>query len=612
MTFKLFPPPQKIQITSVHCNLKNRKYIRLLQPCSEYLTDAIRRFSDNLKIAATGAATTGSRLTFGNPESSQLLLTIDLSRGPALAESYELVSNQDGLVLRAKSETGIYYGLVTLEQILAQVNTSLPCFVIQDAPDFTHRGVMLDISRCKVPSMQTLRQLIDQFSRLKINQLQLYTEHTFEFTNHPLIWADSSPLTAKEILELKDYCNARFIELVPNLNSFGHFERWLRYPEYHRYAECPQGFNHPLSNQQTKYGSTLKPSRESLALLRELYDEYLPLFDSDYFNVGGDEPWELGQGWSRKKCARLGTTHVYIDFMAKIKKLVNARGRRMMFWSDILLKQPDSLKQLSRDLVALNWGYEVNHPFKKECAQLAAQKIPFYVCPGTSSWNSIIGRLSNLAGNLTNAARNGLRFGAEGYLITDWGDHGHHQYLPFSYPGFLIGACQSWNHRGSKKLDVELGLNSVFFKDTTGLTSTLLVELGQVLELAPSKIRNATIFNRLLFWNMAHEPSVTQPIPDRQLAQCASALAELRSRVASIQPGEERQLLRGELANAIDMAAHGIHRLQLFRGAKISRQRLRRDLTRIIGRHEHLWLARNRPGGLQESAAHLHAGLESL
>ena len=42
---------------------------------------------------------------------------------------------------------------------------------------------MLDISRTKVPTMDTLLTLIDQFSTLKYNQIQLYTEHTFAFSN---------------------------------------------------------------------------------------------------------------------------------------------------------------------------------------------------------------------------------------------------------------------------------------------------------------------------------------------------------------------------------------------------------------------------------------------
>ncbi len=604
MTFKLFPPAKKIKTTSAELSLTGRRYIRLLKPCSDTLTDAIRRFADGTTVSLS--------LTLGNPDTDQVLLTIDPGSGPTTVGSYELKSDSDGILLRARNEPGIYYGLTTLNQILEQAGTSASHFLVQDEPDFATRGVMLDISRCKVPSMKTLYRLIDQLAQMKINQLQLYTEHTFEFVQHPLIWADASPMTAGEMVELKAYCQERFIELVPNLNSFGHFERWLRYPEYHHLAECPNGFTHPLSNQHKKFGSTLKPSRQSLAFLRELYDEYLPLFDSPYFNVGGDEPWELGQGWSRKKCGKLGTTGVYISFMAKIQKLVESSGKRMMFWGDIALKEPEMLQHLSRDLIALNWGYESNHPFKTECEQLAAQNIPFYVCPGTSSWNSIIGRISNARTNLSNAARNGLRYGAEGYLITDWGDQGHHQYLPFSYPGFLIGACQSWNSRGSSRLDLEEGLNLTFLKGGTSCAAGLLVELGKVSDAAQSRLRNATVFNQLLFWDMTEEPESAQSISDKQLKQCELLLADIRSRAKLMSPDADGNPFSGELLNAIDMASHGIHRLQIFRGKKISRNRLRKDLTRIIHRHEDLWLMRNRTGGLEESTAYLQRSLHAI
>lgn len=611
MAFKLFPQPRALKITSARLILHDRKTIRLAQSCSEVLTDAIRRFSDASPITTD--------MSYGAVSAGQTLLTIDPSAGPSTADSYELKCDKNGLTLRSKSDSGIFYGLATLQQILEQAGQSIPFFTLSDEADFKHRGIMLDISRCKVPSMKTLLALIDQFSRMKINQLQLYTEHTFEFVNHALVWANSSPISARETLEIQAYCRARFIELVPNLNSFGHFERWLRYPEYHSYAECPNGFTHPLSRDEIKYGSTLKPDNQSLNLLRELYDEYLPLFDSGQFNVGGDEPWELGQGRSRAKCDRLGATNVYVDFMARIKKLLDARNKKMMFWSDIILKEPACLKRLSRDLIALNWGYEGNHPFNKECAQLATQKIPFYVCPGTSSWNSLTGRISNARRNLANAARNGIKYGAEGYLITDWGDHGHHQYLPVSYPGFLMGACQSWNASASKNLDLVEGLNRIFFRDPAKLIPNLLVELGQVADLAPSKLRNATVFNRLLFWGMEQEPKVTRPVSDAQLEKCASTMADIRARAAFISATAGNDLIKEELLNAIDMATHGINRLQYFRSglsggtrsrrADLSPANLRTNLAQIIGRHERLWLARNRPGGLRESAGHLYQSL---
>ena len=471
---------------------------------------------------------------------------------------------------------------------------------------------MLDISRCKIPNLDTLKVLIEQFAQAKFNQLQLYTEHTFAFANHHTVWADASPLSAMDILELKHFAAARYIDLVPNLNCFGHFERWLRHPEYHKYAECPDGFTHPLTGTEMPFGSTLNPSRNSLKLVKELHDEYLPLFDSPYFNVGGDESWELGLGRSKPRCDARGPTNVYTDFLSDIQKLVESKGRQMMFWSDIVLKDPTSLKRLSKQLIALNWGYEGNHPFKKESELVAAQKIPFYVCPGTSSWNSLTGRTANMTRNIQSAARQGLAHGASGLLVTDWGDHGHHQYLPISYAGFGVAACESWRVGSSRSADLSLMINRLFLRESTTDTAEHLLELGKTLELAKSPIRNATIFNRLLFWQMQHEPSVTKKIDDNQLVACMNQLNELKQ-----SPLSESPVVQREMDNANLMARHGIGRLLYFRGVQgytgsTALAQLRQDMRVIQAEHQKLWLERNRIGGLNESIDHLERAEAAL
>ena len=101
---------------------------------------------------------------------------------------------------------------------------------------------MLDVSRCKVPTMETIFELIDLLSLLRFNELQLYIEHTLAFSAHKTVWQNFSPFSGAEIEEIDTYCKDREIELVPNLNSFGHFERWLRHKPYKKVAECPDGF----------------------------------------------------------------------------------------------------------------------------------------------------------------------------------------------------------------------------------------------------------------------------------------------------------------------------------------------------------------------------------
>lgn len=53
----------------------------------------------------------------------------------------------------------------------------------------------LDISRCKVPKMETVYRIVDILSSLGYNQFQLYMEHTFAYPQHEVVWREASPMT---------------------------------------------------------------------------------------------------------------------------------------------------------------------------------------------------------------------------------------------------------------------------------------------------------------------------------------------------------------------------------------------------------------------------------
>lgn len=143
------------------------------------------------------------------------------------------------------SHQGLFYGIQTLKQLFREHGYQIPSMIIENEPAFQNRGFMLDISRDRVPTMSTLKSLIDILAELKYNQFHLYTEHTFAYANHEIVWKDYSSLTSQDILELDNYCKERYIELVPNQNSFGHMEKWLTHEEYKYLAEAPNGFIKP-------------------------------------------------------------------------------------------------------------------------------------------------------------------------------------------------------------------------------------------------------------------------------------------------------------------------------------------------------------------------------
>ncbi|RIK53325.1 MAG: glycoside hydrolase [Chloroflexi bacterium] len=527
---------------------------------------------------------------------------------------------------------GAFYGVCTLCQLIdlaaQQGEPALPGVHILDWPDIANRGVMLDVTRDRVPTLATLFDLVDLLAGLKVNQLQLYTEHTFAYRGHEQVWQDASAITPEDILRLDAYCRQRYIELVPNQNSFGHMHRWLKLDAYRHLAETPEGVDHPFTNVREPFSlCPLDPG--SVALLADLYDQLLPNFTSRQFNVGLDETFDLGQGRSKAECEARGTGRVYLDFLLKVYDLVTTRGHTMQFWSDIIVRdQPDLVAELPRDLIALEWGYEADYPFDKHAALVAASGRSFYVCPGTSSWNTLGGRTANAIGNLQNAAQNGYKHGAIGYLNTDWGDNGHPQPLPVSYLGYLVGAAFSWNVASAAApdaLDIPGMLDAHLFRDRAGVMGRLAYDLGNAYLQPGVEVGNSSP----LFWLLMlpgglpvrrqGKGTLTPEALEKTLDYLDTTLAPLAQ--AQMQRADAK-LIQDEFRQVGDLlrfaAKLGLERVALGQDRPVqelpqaARSRLAQALRPLIAEQRRLWLARSRAGGLDDSAGRFEAMLAAL
>ena len=181
-------------------------------------------------------------------------------------QGYILSINESGIFIKAISQVGAKNALQTLRQIALQSGEDGMRYVeIADFPDLKVRGFMLDISRCKVPTMRELALLVDRLALFKYNRLELYTEHTYAFEGHELVWADASPMTSAQYKNLDDICKFAGIELVANMNGLGHMERWLRYPQYQHLAESKAPFICPLGTVR-KYPTTFYFRRKNVGM----------------------------------------------------------------------------------------------------------------------------------------------------------------------------------------------------------------------------------------------------------------------------------------------------------------------------------------------------------
>ena len=512
------------------------------------------------------------------------------------AEGYHIEILTSGIRLSASDTHGLLYGAQTLRQIAEQYPDELPHLVIIDSPDLPVRGFMLDCSRTRVPTQIELLALVRALGRLRVNQLQLYIEHTFAFPGHEDAWKDASPLTPAEIRELDDACAAIGIELVPNLNTFGHMERWLRHPRYRAMAECPEGWIHPLTGQFKEFPGTLRPDQASVDFAGALLDGYLPNFRSRQVNIGGDEPWELGQGFSKQAVAERGKHRVYLDHLKKLCALGRDRGRTVQFWGDILLEDLALAQDAPADAVPVVWGYDAGHPFKEQCGRLRELGRAYLVAPGTSAWQSFTGRLDNALTNQAEAVGAAVRHEARGILLTTWGDNGHHQPWPTSWLPMAAGLAQAWGFAANAKTDFAAGCATLGgLSPAEGkVVADALMQLGTL----DSKITKANR-NKSLTWDfLTAKPDALAKFTDgvslAEITASQAHLAEAEGLVAKIADAT----IREELSLGARLAGAGLRRAL---GQPISTE----EQARLKKDYEIAWLRRSRPGGLQESAAGL-------
>ncbi len=562
------------------------------------------------------------QLTLGN-EVIDVHFAIDASL--AHFDAYALNIKKSSVNLIAKNKNALLYGKQTLLHLVEYAqskNKALPTVQISDWANFEKRGYMLDVSRDKVPTMRSLYQLIDQLASMRFNEFQLYIEHTFAYRNHSVVWENASPLTAEEIQQLDAYCVKKGIDLVPNQNSFGHMENWLKHDEYLDLSECETDCNTIWGNRKRTALAPTNPA--SFELMQELYAELIPNFSSKYVNIGCDETVELGLGKSKALSDEIGKGQVYLDFLKKLNAEINKNGKLTQFWGDIILNHPELIKDLPDNMTALVWGYDATYPFDENLAKFHEAGIDFYVCPGTSTWRSEIGRNHNAFINLKNAAVEGQKYDAKGFLLTEWGDFGHFQPKSVSYPTLMLGASYAWNYKDKTSDNLAFLLNTYLFKDATGNTAKALLTLGDAYLKADIPAGNANAFHLMIRrykWTMMGHYQ-TKHLNKKGLLAAQQEIEKGLNYLQKAKPTSiDAAILVQELQQAASLALFGIE-LGLARlDAKnlategISsrkKEELSEELSELIENHKKVWVLRNREGGLADSAGKLEELVEYL
>jgi hexosaminidase len=323
--------------------------------------DAVARYFVELLERTRGIALP-SRPGTGIDTSGAGTIDFELLPGEAAAdeEGYSLVVSPERIAVSSRSPRGLFYGAVTLWQLLtadaaSTTRVDVPALTITDAPRFAWRGLMLDSARHYQPP-EFIRQLIDWMALHKLNVLHWHLTDDqgwrLEILRYPELtrvgaWrkpagAGNPPsyggfYTQAEVRELVAYAASRFVTIVPEIEMPGHAQAAI--------ASDPSlgtGGAPPVSPDWGVHDWLFNADESTLVFLENVLDEVIDLFPGEFIHVGGDEAVKDRWRASPRVQARIRELGLADEaalqgwFIARIGRFLDARGRRLIGWDEIL------------------------------------------------------------------------------------------------------------------------------------------------------------------------------------------------------------------------------------------------------------------------------------
>ncbi len=392
--------------------------------------------------------------------------TLD-SIGQLPAEGYSLSVATKNIEIKASTNAGFWYALMTLDQLLQDANdqnTFLPLCVIYDAPALDYRAVHLDVKH-HLEKKEYYFELMDRFAAQKINAVIVEIEDKLKYKLQPVVGA-SDAFSIEDWQAISDYARKRNIRISPLVQGLGHASFILKHKEYAHLRDDPKSdwaFN-PLHE-------------ETYEVQFDLYEDALRAFPhANYLHVGGDEVHTTGRNSGKSPL------ELQLIWLNRVSDYALQKGLTPIFWDDMPLQNAGVYRSIyNRKLTAVQVDsiWAVNEPnlnkyidmFPKNCVYMRWNyNMPespgnikamnwftdhgFNVMGATAGqtrWNLMPLDQSN-TNNIRDFALISIRNKANGLLLTLWDDDSPH--FELYQRGISLFAEYTWT--GEKRSGYEL------------------------------------------------------------------------------------------------------------------------------------------------------------
>ena len=377
-------------------------------------------------------------------------------------EGYVIASAPGSLTVTAATGEGLFYGVQTVKQLIEGEGPSATLHTadIRDWPAMAYRGISDDFARGPLPTVEFQKKQIRTIAAYKLNLYSLYFQHSMEYTALPLMGPPGGTFTQAQARELVAYAAQYHVTVIPEQEAFGHLHYLLNWEQYSPLGETP-------------HGDVLAPGQpQSLKLTHGMFTELAGIYPGPFLHIGADETEELGKGQTKAQVDARGIGAVYLDYLQRIVTDLQPLHRKLLFWGDIAMHDPQLVKQLpesfKKSTIAVAWEYNPRpNGYAPWITPFTDAHIETWVAPGLNNWSRVYPNYNSGLFNMQQFTAQGQQLGTTGQLNTIWDDDGE-TIASSNWYGILFGAEAAW-HKGEASIPAfQSSYGANFHGDLTG------------------------------------------------------------------------------------------------------------------------------------------------
>jgi hexosaminidase len=351
--------------------------------------------------------------------------------GPPSREAYQISIGKKKARIIAGSSAGLFYGVQTIRQMIegSGEQAVLPECEVVDWPSMAYRGFMMDMSHTQLPRVEEIKKQLDFLSRWKANQYLFYSEASIELEGYPLLMANAR-FTREQVREIIAYAKERHIDVIPNMELYGHLHDLFRLEHYADMAVIPHGGEFSPNDPRVE------------PLLEDWITQIAGLFPSSFFHIGFDETWLIEKEAGK---INLPAETLYLRMLNQTTGLVEQQGKVPLVWADMLQKYPSIIPEVSEKAIVVPWHYwpREETDYDRLLGPFAEEKIPMIVQSALINWNWVYPAFEISFENTDLLIRVGRKYNAVGFINSGWTDDTQ-TIMRMSWPDLAYGAAASW------------------------------------------------------------------------------------------------------------------------------------------------------------------------